>query len=238
MRLRTPTAFLFLFAPIIVSAQKLPSPAAPLKIDPMAAVPKLAPIVARSESDLAPVVERYSADLQSVTRRYDATDSPDQRRRMRDFYTAWRNRLHELRLRQAGRRRARRLRAARQPSAPSRSRCSIARKEMRGETANLLPFADRLLALQDTRRNLITIDPTAAARPSRPSCSRWTACARCSNLRQRPGGDSSATGACCRAEVSRHRGQPRRGQSRPGAEHREQLVSLLRRLRPACSRGG
>src|SRR5207244_2219476 len=36
--------------------------------------------------------------------------------------------------------------------------------KMRGETAPLLPFIDRLLALQDARRNLVTVNPSADAR--------------------------------------------------------------------------
>ena len=36
--------------------------------------------------------------------------------------------------------------------------------KQRGETMVLLPFADRLLALQDTRRNLVAVEPAAAAR--------------------------------------------------------------------------
>jgi uncharacterized protein (DUF885 family) len=151
-----------LFAPI-AAAQKLPATAAPLKIDPMAAVPKLAPIVARSESDLAPVIERYSADLQSVTRRYDAADSPDQRKRLRDFNSAWRSRLHDVdfdKLNAEGR--------ADYVLLDNHLNFQIAlldrEDKKRAETASLLPFTDRLLALQDTRRNLITMDPTAAAR--------------------------------------------------------------------------
>jgi hypothetical protein len=162
MRLRTTTALLLLFAPI-AAAQKLPATAAPLKIDPMAAVPKLAPIVARSESDLAPVIERYSADLQSVTRRYDATDSPDQRKRLRDFNSAWRSRLHDVdfdKLNAEGR--------ADYVLLDNHLNFQIAlldrEDKKRAEAASLLPFTDRLLALQDTRRNLITMDPTAAAR--------------------------------------------------------------------------
>ncbi|MDB4888383.1 MAG: hypothetical protein JWL61_238 [Gemmatimonadetes bacterium] len=163
MRLSISAALLLLLAPIVVGAQKLPAPAAPLKIDPMAAVPKLAPIVARSESDLAPVVERYSADLRSVSRRYDATDSPDQRKRLRDFNSAWRSRLHDVdfdKLNAEGR--------ADYVLLDNHLNFQIAlldrEDRKRGETVSLLPFTDRLLALQDTRRNLISMDPTAAAR--------------------------------------------------------------------------
>jgi uncharacterized protein (DUF885 family) len=162
MRLRTTTALLLIFAPI-AAAQKLPAPAAPLDIDPIASVPKLAPIVARSESDLAPVVERYTADLQSLTRRYDATDSPDQRKRLRDFNSAWRSRLRDVdfgKLNAEGR--------ADYVLLDNHLDFQIAlldrEDRKRAETASLLPFIDRLLALQDTRRNLITVDPTAAAR--------------------------------------------------------------------------
>src|SRR3954471_10254798 len=77
-------------------AQKLPPVAGPLKVDPAATVPKLESIMVRNESDLAPIVERYSADQQSINRRYDASDSPEQRKRLRAFATTWRQRLAEL----------------------------------------------------------------------------------------------------------------------------------------------
>ena len=135
----------------------------PKPIDPLAAVPQLGALAARPGSDLAPVVERFSSDQQSLNRRYDATDSPDQRRRMRDFATAWRTRLRELnfdKLNLEGR--------ADYILLDNHLQHQIAlldrQERMRAETASLLPFTDRLLALQDTRRNLVTVDPPAAAR--------------------------------------------------------------------------
>ncbi len=131
--------------------------------DPMATVPKLATLVARASSDLAPVVERFSADQQALSRRYDANDSPDQRRRMRSFAVAWRARLRELdfeRLNHEGR--------ADYVLLDNLLKHQIAVLDRgdrkRGETAPLLPFSDRLLALQDTRRDLVPVDPAAAAR--------------------------------------------------------------------------
>ena len=53
--------------------------------DPMQSVPKLATMIAAKGSELAEVVERYSADQGSINRRYDASDSPAQRKRLRDF---------------------------------------------------------------------------------------------------------------------------------------------------------
>src|SRR5262245_53477517 len=64
--------------------------------DPLASIPKLAALVGQAPSELADVVDRYSADQGSLNRRYDANDSPEQRRRMREFYTGWRARLGEV----------------------------------------------------------------------------------------------------------------------------------------------
>jgi len=131
--------------------------------DPSAAVPALSPLVTRSGSELAEVIERFSIDRTGLTRRYDADDSPDQRRRMREFYTAWQARLKDLDFSKL--------------SAEARVdyvllasylRHQIAlldrRDKMRASELPLLPFADRLLALQDARRNLETIDPAGVAR--------------------------------------------------------------------------
>ncbi len=127
------------------------------------AAPALGPLVARPVSELAAVVDRFSIDRTALNRRYDADDSPAQRKRMREFYTAWQARVREVDFAKLG--------------AEGRVdyvlldrylRHQIAlldrRDKMRADEAPLLPFADRLLALQDTRRNLETIDPRAAAR--------------------------------------------------------------------------
>lgn len=131
--------------------------------DPMATVPRLAALVARASSDLAPVVERYTVDQQSLSRRYDASDSPDQRRRMRSFAVAWRARLREVdfeHLNQEGR--------ADYVLLDNQLKHQVAVLDRddrkRGEAAPLLPFSDRLLALQDIRRDLVPVEPAAAAR--------------------------------------------------------------------------
>ena len=131
--------------------------------DPLASVPKLSTLIAQPKSDLVGVVERYTADQQSLARRYDANDSPDQRRRMRSFAIAWRTRLREIdfdRLNQEGR--------ADYVLLDNQLKHQLAvlgrDDRKRGETESLLPFSDRLLALQDTRRDLVPVDPAAAAR--------------------------------------------------------------------------
>lgn len=129
---------------------------------PGAAVPDLAGIVGRSGSELADVVDRFSTDLASVRRRYDATASPDQRRRMREFYATWISELRQLdfdRLSQEGK-----VDYVLLANYLAHQADLLGRQEThRAETAALLPFADRLLALQDARRNLATADARAAS---------------------------------------------------------------------------
>lgn len=133
--------------------------AAQVRSDP----PPLAPLVARPASELADVVERFSTDRTVLTRRYDAPDSPEQRTRMRAFYGAWRARLGEIdfgKLSPEGRVDYLLLDRYLRHQLALLDR----RDRMRAAEAPLLPFADRLLALQDARRSLATIEPPAAAR--------------------------------------------------------------------------
>jgi hypothetical protein len=127
------------------------------------ATPSLAPLVAHSGSELANVVERFSADQGSLSRRYDARQSPDQRRRMRDFYTTWRTRLAEVnfdKLSQEGR-----VDYVLLDNHLVYQLALLDRQDKnRQETLVLHPFADRLLALQDARRAMTPVDAPAAAR--------------------------------------------------------------------------
>jgi Bacterial protein of unknown function (DUF885) len=160
MRFRSP-----LFAGLCIAGAAMASAQAPgaTRNDPLTSVPKLAPFVARSASELATVVEEFSADQTSLNRRYDASQSPDQRRRMRDFYSAWRTRLAEIdfdHLKQEGR-----VDYVLLDNYLVHQLALFDRQDkMRQETVALLPFADRLLALQDQRRDLTAIDPRSAAR--------------------------------------------------------------------------
>jgi hypothetical protein len=131
--------------------------------DPLASVPVLTALVNKPASEMADVVERYTADQASLSRRYDASDSPVQRRRMREFYSGWRTRLGDVnfdKLSQEGR--------ADYVLLDNHLVYQLAlldrQDKMRAETAVLLPFADRLLTLQDTRRELTPVDPKASAR--------------------------------------------------------------------------
>src|SRR5688572_23731061 len=129
---------------------------------PMQTVPRLTTLN-NATSELVNVVERFSLDRQSLLRRYDASGSPAQRARMREFYGEWRTRLREHdfdRLSQEGR-----IDYVLLDNYLIHQLALLDRDtKQRGESAPLLPFADRLLALQDARRNLESINASALAR--------------------------------------------------------------------------
>ncbi len=154
-------AWLLILLPLVLDGQA--PPRAKAGDDPLASIPQLSSLVGRPSSELADVVERFTADQQSLNRRYDAADSPAQRRRMRDFYTGWRARLAELnfdKLAQEGR-----VDYVLLDNYLQHQLALLDRQDkMRAETATLLPFADRLLALQDARRNLTPVDPRVSSK--------------------------------------------------------------------------
>jgi uncharacterized protein (DUF885 family) len=125
-------------------------------------VPDLASMAAGSHSELTDVINRFANDLSSVSRRYDASNSPDQRKRMRDFYSEWSRRLHETdfdKLSHEGKIDYVLLDRELRHELVLLERREIQRKE----SSALIPFADRLLALHDARRDLASIDSRAAA---------------------------------------------------------------------------
>src|SRR3954469_2148292 len=135
-------------APIVAAQQPVKASTA---AEALASTPNLTTLINVTSSEMAPVIDRYSADLASLNRRYDAGDSPDQRRRMRDFYMSWRTRLAEMpfdKLKQEGR--------VDYVLLDNRLTYQLALLDRadkeRQESADLLPFADRLLALHDRRR--------------------------------------------------------------------------------------
>src|SRR5262249_15748301 len=129
------------------SAAGAPSPA-PVSTDDASTVPALQALVGPPASELAAVVARFDADRDALARRYDADDSPAQRTRMRAFYTGWRARLGELdfaKLGQEGR-----VDYVLLDHHLAHELALLDRRDrMRRETQPLLPFADRLLALED-----------------------------------------------------------------------------------------
>jgi uncharacterized protein (DUF885 family) len=135
---------------------------APTNPDTRTLAPSLTALVGRPTSELAGVVTRFSADANSLWRRYDANNSPAQRTRVREFYAEWTKRLAEIdfdKLSHEGK-----VDYVLLSKEIKHELMLLDRSEtQRGETAVLLPFSDRLLSLQDMRRDLRTVDPRAAS---------------------------------------------------------------------------
>jgi uncharacterized protein (DUF885 family) len=154
------SACLIAAVPVFAAVTNAQAPAAPRADTSL--VPSLLPQVAHSSSELVDVVNRYSADLTSMGRRYDAEGSPDQRKRMREFYNTWNARLREIdfdKLSEEGKADYFLMNKEIKHEQMLLDR----RDKQRAETAVLLPFADRLLTLQDTRRDLKPVDSRRAS---------------------------------------------------------------------------
>jgi hypothetical protein len=151
---------LFICIGLLAIARTAVGQAAPAKDD---GVPQLASLVSLPGSELADVVDRFVTDRTALLRRYDASGSPEQRVRLRGFYSAWRSRLREVdfnKLGQEGRVDYLLLDARLRHEIDLLDRD----EKVAADSRRLLPFADPLLALQDARRNMKTIDAAASAR--------------------------------------------------------------------------
>ena len=76
---------LLLLAPTLAPAQATDS-----------AVPDLVALIAQPQSELRAVLERWNADQGALGRRYAVEYSPERRARLRQFNTAWRERLRAI----------------------------------------------------------------------------------------------------------------------------------------------
>src|SRR5689334_17340928 len=123
-------------------------------------IPDMRPIVGQPQSELASVVNRFTQDNYSMNRRYDATNSPAQRKRMREFFNEWHDRIAAIdfnKLNQEGK-----IDYVLLNKEVNHELILLDRQEkLRTEVQPLIPFADRLLALQDTRRDMRPIDASA-----------------------------------------------------------------------------
>ena len=132
------------------------------KAEVAAYVPALAPLVGAKSSELSEVVERFTTDRAALLRRYHVEYSPVRRAALREFHSAWQARLRELNfdaLGQNGRIDYTLLR--------HRFGYELAlldrEEKIVAEAAPLVPFAPATVELQEARRNLESINPSAVA---------------------------------------------------------------------------
>jgi len=131
--------------------------------DPKASLPDAQALTRGGTSELVAVVTRFNADMGAIGRRYDADDGPERLQRLRTFYAGWRAQLAALDF----------GKLSREGQVDYvlldnhlRYQLEMMDREakQRAETAPLTPFADRILGLQETRRNLVAVDGQASAR--------------------------------------------------------------------------
>lgn len=114
-------------------------------------------------SELRDTVELYAADRSALLRRYDVEYSPVRRERLREFTADWLGRLERIDfegLSQEGRIDYVLL------DHELRYRLEVWRREERrfAQMAAWLPFADRIMELEESRRRLEPVEPAALAR--------------------------------------------------------------------------
>jgi uncharacterized protein (DUF885 family) len=154
--MRTRNALLLLALAGSAGAQNVQRP-------PATFVPDLTALVNARDSELRDVVERYTADRQALLRRYRVNYSAAQRGTMAKFYAEWLTKLKAI------------------PFAPlsqdGKADVILLRNKIESELAQdrldakvwtdispLMPFADTVFALEETRREMIPVDPQKSAK--------------------------------------------------------------------------
>jgi hypothetical protein len=143
-----------------VHGQGSPSSNAPFReTEPL---PPLGALQAATSSTLSDAVSRYATDRATLMRRYDLPYSAVRRDRIREFYDGWTARLGELDFNALDH--ESRIDHVLLRNEIAYQRGLLDREErIAGEMAPLLPFAEELVNLQASRRDLQPLDARAAA---------------------------------------------------------------------------
>jgi Bacterial protein of unknown function (DUF885) len=127
-------------------------------------VPVLSSLVAfaRAESDLRVAVSRYLEDRAAILRRYEVQYSPVRHQRLRRFYDGWEKQLSAVDFK--GLNHEGQIDYVLLRNRVTYDQEMLALDERRWqEIASLVPFAEKLRGLQETRHDRKRVDPRAAA---------------------------------------------------------------------------
>jgi uncharacterized protein (DUF885 family) len=130
---------------------------------PAVLAPDLAPLLADRGSEFRPIVERYTSDRGALTRRYRVGYSPAQQAVMTKFYATWSDKLKAIdfnALSPDARADYVLLRGAIEHEQTLLARDA----KVWADVSTLIPFADTIMALEETRREMIPVDPAKAAK--------------------------------------------------------------------------
>ncbi len=150
-----------LLLPLALSGQATPSDLDFEAVTSLAS-PELNSRIAATESELRDTVARYREDRAALIRRYNVEYSSSRRERLRAFYSDWRDRLRAIDFEPLG--------------VEGRIDAVLLENELRyqlhlldeeakrfAEMAPLIPFAARIMRLEESRRSREAVDPAAAA---------------------------------------------------------------------------
>src|SRR5262245_37176672 len=169
-----PTLAIVLFASVALPQTP---PAAPKKDAPDArrdgetkakgvndpARPDVVALVAQPSSEVRPLVRQYDADRGALRRKYTVPSAPDQYARLRRFHAGWLSAVDRLDLSAL-------TDTGREDLAGIRKRIDADIQELdaayqrHAEIALLIPFGPAIVAVEDDRKRVETIDPVKLAR--------------------------------------------------------------------------
>ncbi|HEY3383703.1 MAG TPA: DUF885 family protein [Vicinamibacterales bacterium] len=119
-------------------------------------------LASASTSELRTLVDRFTLDREAINRSWDTPYSPERAVRLKAFLAGWRTQLGQMafeKLSQDGK-----VDFLLLLNRIGREEARLARDEkLLAETAPLLPFATRIIGLDDARRRMGSIDAKAAA---------------------------------------------------------------------------
>ncbi len=143
--------------PCALSAQKNTQTA------PSSYAPDLTQLLTERGSEFRPIVERYTSDRGVLNRRYRVDYSPSRQAVMTKFYATWSDKLKALdfsALSQDARADYVLLRHAIENEQTLLARDA----KVWADVVALIPFADTIMALEESRREMISIDPSKSAK--------------------------------------------------------------------------
>ncbi len=130
---------------------------------PAVLAPDLAPLLADRGSELRPVVERYTSDRAVLARRYRVEYSPAQHDVMTKFYAAWSDKLKAIDFNALGED-ARADYILLRHSIENQQTLLARDAKVWADISALIPFADTIMTLEETRREMLPIDGSKSAK--------------------------------------------------------------------------
>ncbi len=154
--------FVSIAAPVWGSPKSYPSSAVKSAAEPATAATDVLDDLDSSPSEMRPVIERYSADQASLERNYPIDISPVRSSRFKRFYTEWLDRLRKLNFDAMGVGDRVDYLLFKNELDYELQQLDIESKQL-AEMEPLIPFAQKIVELEETRRRMEPVNSQEAA---------------------------------------------------------------------------